>query len=84
MTKNKTLPISFRSSIPKWIGKVPFWHVIQSLLQKTVAHPLFCNEMLGSKWIAYDELEKIYNHYEILKPGETAMIYAQDFARKNR
>ncbi len=40
MTKNKTLHISFRSSIPKWIGKVPFWHVIQSLLQKTVAHPL--------------------------------------------
>lgn len=64
--------------------KLTYEKIRKESLTQSAFEELFYNEMLGSKWIAYSDLEKLYNHYGVLKPGETAMIYAQDFVRKNR
>jgi hypothetical protein len=53
----------------------------EALTQHTFEE-LFSNEMLGSRWIPHEELEDLYNRYGLLKPGETAIIHAQDFVRR--
>jgi len=54
-----------------------------SLTQRTFEE-LFNNEMLGSKWIPYCELEKLYEEHNLLKPDETVVIHAQHFVRRKR
>ena len=55
----------------------------ESLTQRAFEE-LFCNEMLGSRWIPYPKLEDLYHRYNVLRPDDTAIIYAQDFVRRNR
>jgi hypothetical protein len=40
---------------------------------------LFNTNMLGSRWLTYDELEKLYQEHRILATDERIMIHAQDF-----
>lgn len=40
---------------------------------------LFNNNMLGSRWLTYTELEDIYRETKILDPDERVIIHAQQF-----
>ncbi len=44
-----------------------------------VFEEMFNAEMLGSRWISYQELEDLYQQYNLLKLGENIIIHAQDF-----
>ncbi len=41
--------------------------------------PLFNINMLGSKWLTYEELERFYREHMILKADERIVIHAQEF-----
>ena len=49
----------------------------ESLTQRTFEE-MFFNEMLGSRWVSYNELQAFYDQYRFLRLGETVKIYAQD------
>ncbi len=40
---------------------------------------LFNTNMLGSKWLTYEELEELYHQHKILEPDEHVIIHAQEF-----
>lgn len=43
---------------------------------------LFNADMLGSKWITYDELKAIYTASKFLEPHQSITVYAQEFTLK--
>ena len=44
-----------------------------------VFEELFNANMLGSKWLTYEELEKLYREHKILEADEHIIIHAQEF-----
>lgn len=44
-----------------------------------VFEEVFNINMLGSRWLTYDELEKLYHDTNILEPDEHIIIHAQEF-----
>jgi len=37
--------------------------------------------MLGSRWLTYQELEKIYQEHKLLEPKERIIVHAQEYSR---
>ena len=51
----------------------------QSLSHK-VFEEIFNSNMLGSRWLPYDDVEKLYRDHRIIEPEETIVIHAQEFS----
>jgi hypothetical protein len=51
----------------------------QSLSHK-VFEEIFNSNMLGSRWLLYDDVEKLYRDHRIIEPEETIVIHAQEFS----
>lgn len=41
---------------------------------------MFNTNMLGSRWLTYEELEKLYQEHRILEAGEHIIIHAQEYS----
>src|SRR2546421_13039628 len=46
-----------------------------------VFEDLFNANMLGSRWLTYEELEELYQNHKILEADERITIHAQEFSR---
>lgn len=44
-----------------------------------VFEELFNANLLGSRWLTYEELEEIYQEHKILQPKERILLHAQEF-----
>ncbi len=64
--------------------KLTYDHIRNESLTQRAFEELFCNEMLGSRWMPLDEIEGLFKKYDLLTPNETAIIYAQDLVRRNQ
>ena len=42
---------------------------------------LFNTNMLGSRWLTYEELENLYQEHKLLEVGERIIIHVQEFSR---
>jgi hypothetical protein len=45
-----------------------------------VFEELFNTNMLGSRWLTYQELEKLYQEHKLLEVGEKIIVHAQEFS----
>lgn len=67
------------------VGKKLSYEQIRKVsLTQQAFEELFYNEMLGPRWIPYDELEKMYKKHNLLKPDESVVIHAQQFVRRKK
>ena len=41
---------------------------------------LFNRNMMGSIWLSYDGLERLYAEHDVLSADNTIMVHAQEFA----
>jgi hypothetical protein len=65
--------------------KLTYDHIRNESLTQRAFEELFCNEMLGSRWLPLDEIEGLFKKYDLLTTAsETAIIYAQDLVGKNQ
>jgi hypothetical protein len=44
-----------------------------------VFEEMFNANLLGSRWLTYDELQSLYSEYGILEPDERVVLHAQEF-----
>jgi hypothetical protein len=44
-----------------------------------VFEEMFNANLLGSKWLTYDEIEKLYREHKVLEPTERIVLHAQEF-----
>lgn len=50
-------------------------------LSHKVFEEAFNINMLGSRWLTYDEVEALYKHHKILEPDQRIVLHAQEFGR---
>jgi len=48
-------------------------------LSHKVFEEVFNTNMLGSRWLTYDEVEELYRKHKILQPNERIVLHAQEF-----
>lgn len=48
-------------------------------ISQRIFEELFNRNMLGSRWLRYEEIEKFYHTYEIFRPEDRLLVHAQDF-----
>jgi hypothetical protein len=51
----------------------------ESVTHKVFEEMLNAN-LLGSRWLTYNELEELYNKHGILEPYERVVLQAQEFS----
>ena len=48
-------------------------------ISQRIFEELFNRNMLGSRWLSYEQVERFYQEHEIFRPEDRLIIHAQDF-----
>jgi hypothetical protein len=61
-------------------GKLVHENFKSEAVTQRLFEELFNNNMLGSRWLNYEELEGLYRANKIMNAAERIIIHAQDFS----
>lgn len=70
----KSLQVTSRSG-----GKVSRKYIRSEALSHKVFEEVFNANMLGSRWLTYEQVENLYKEHGILRPNERIVLHAQEF-----
>ena len=59
--------------------KLEHAHIKDSSLTSVIFEDLFNDNKIGSRWLTYEEAEKIYKKHKILESDERIILHAQEF-----